>query len=240
MARVVKGKVFTALELQPGWKIAYNDDGTITGTCSFKCENFNLEMAMPRKGTPHPKNNKMQSFRAEGVAEEAGLATVNVEYLGLSRDPSDPKIVFIGSLNQEPIETHPEFVSEIGGRPGGELNGAKFDTEKGGDGHFEGFPSNDDAIAAKLVGTTGYYRPGVVYRATFFTARPSNFRLDQMRKTTSSPIGLPAGVRLPTGGNWLIGPSSMEPYGNIFKISIDYMLSGDGGWNPKVYKPAAS
>lgn len=235
MARVTKGKTFTALELQPGWKIAYNDDGTITGSCNFLCESSGIEAMMPRKGTPHPKNNKMQSFRAEGVAGEAGMATISVEYLGLSRDPSDPKIAFMGSLNQEPIESNPDFESDIGGSPEAPKNGAQFDDE----GHFTGFPNNAEAKEADLVGMTGYFRPGVVYRATFFTARPNNFRLDQMRKTTSSPIGLPAGVRLPTGGNWLIGPSSMEPYGNIFKISIDYMLSGEGGWNPKVYKPAS-
>ena len=233
MARVQKG-LLTGLQLQPGWTVTANDDGTIVGRCVFKCDNAGLVDKLPRKGTPHPKNNKMQAYRSEGTAEELGFGTITVDYLGLTRDPSDPKVSFVGSLNQEPIETHPKFKDELGGDADNQLNGAQYDE----DGAFKGFANNEDASKMGLVGVTGYLRPGVIYRSTFYTAKPSNFRLDKMGKIVTSPPGFPQGVPLPSGANWLVGPSALEPFGLIYKISTDYMLSGKDGWNPHIYESA--
>lgn len=232
MARIQKGKTFANLELQAGWKVSTNDDGTLTGSCTFRGENANLSGILPKKGTPHPKHNKMQSFRSEGTADELGLATVTVDYIGLMRDPSEVKGSFNASLNQEAIETHKDFITVIGGKPSAPLNGAQFDE----DGHFKGFPASEGSPSANdLAGVTGYLRPGVIFRATFFTAKPENFRLDQVGKVINTPPGLPKNVKVPSGANWLIGPSTMEEYGTVLKITIDYMLSGKMGWNMLVY-----
>lgn len=232
MTMISKGELLATPQLQPGWTVNYEDDGTVTGSCTFVVDESALVASLPKKGTAHPRNSYLKAYRSRGTSGEAGVSSFTVDYLGLTKDPSEPRLSFQGSLSQEPIETHPDFKTEIGGTPGAPKNGAKFDD----DGSFLGFPSNDESVEAKLVGVTGYLRPGAVVRVTYFTAKPANFRFDHTGQIATSVPGLPKDIRLPEGANWLIGSPALEPFGPFNKISVDYLLSGPGGWNGKIYK----
>lgn len=231
MARTNFGQSTLGLTLQKGWIVKYSDDGTLAGSATFVCEAEAVESLLPVRGTPHPKNGKLLSYEAEGEVRENGLAFVRVAYLGLTRDPSEPRISFIGAMDSDPIETHPRFASAIGGTPLATLNGAKFDS----DGYFQGFPYSAASAAAKTTGVTSFLRPGLVFRATFFTANPSQYELANAGTRSLAPIGFPPSVTLPTGCEWLRLAPLMEQYGLVYKITQDYQLSGPNGVNQLIY-----
>lgn len=231
MPRTDYGTVSSGLTLQPGWSLRVRDDGTLAGRCVFACDSDDIISLMPRRGTEHPKNRLLTAYEVEGTAKENGRGEIVVDYIGLARDPSDVRFQFIGEMMNRPIETHPNFSSTIAGTPDAPLVHGCFD----GDGFFVGFPNNTEARAAKLAGVESYLHPGLVYRATFFTAKPSLFKLASAGRRTLAPIGFPAGVTLPSGCEWLTMAPVMEQYGIVYKISQDYKLSGPEGVNQLIY-----
>lgn len=231
MPRTVFGQSALGLILQKGWTIKYADDGTLAGTATFRCDADAVEALLPVRGTPHPKNGKLLSYESEGEVGENGVASVHVSYLGLTRDPSEPRISFMPAMDSDPIETHKNFASAIGGTKLSPLNGAKFDD----DGYFVGFPQDAASAAAKLTGVTSYLRPGLVFRSTFFTANPALYELKNAGTRSTAPMGFPSDVTLPTGCEWLRLAPVMEQYGLIYKITQDYQLSGPNGVNKLIY-----
>ncbi len=137
------------------------------------------------------------------------------------------------STSEEPIETHRKFVSDLGGKPGSELNGARFDD----DGAFIGFtgPFSSDSEEQKWRGVQSYLSPGTVWRKNYTTAtRPAD--VGSIGKIDAAPEGTPPTV--PVGFTWLYTGLTWEQRGLVYTVKKEWRLSGRNGWNSTIYDTA--
>lgn len=150
------------------------------------------------------------------------------QFFGFTGSP-EPIYELDYCTSEEPIETHKNFRSTIGGKPGNELNGARFDDE----GAFIGFvgPFANDTEEDEWRGITSYLAPGAVWRKNYLTSsRPSD--LGQVG-TVDVPEGSAPSV--PAGMNWLYTGLTWEQRGRIYQVRKEWRLSGRRGWNDTIY-----
>lgn len=224
MARKQHGSL-SGLIIQPGRQLVYKLDGTISGQVRYRCDAAAAPSLLPQKGSPHPDNSRVQCFNSVMTVTENGLAEIVSDYLGLQSDPTPPVIDFLGNTGEEALETHPDFVSKIGGTPDAPLNEAKFDEETG---EFLGFPVD---ASEDLGGVRGFLSPTSTVRVTFFTAN-DRWGLYELGEIASPPGNVP---KPPGSRNWLKTNWSRRDFGNIYQISEEYTASGRRGWNRLIY-----
>jgi hypothetical protein len=141
-----------------------------------------------------------------------------------------------GSTSEDPIESHWDFdrlvqiydgdhFDDLGlqwqgfgriAKTKGELAGARADNKKN-----------------PLFGTTSYYVGGCVWRRTMVSKTFPPSMLRALGKIDSPPGNPP-----PAEGkqNWLKIRVSARWRGNCWEIAEEWLLSGDAGWNPDVYR----
>jgi len=226
MPKVVKGNL-SGLILQPNWSLLYKQDGSIQGRCVFKCPASDGIGNIPPIGTPHPKKNDAKSYDAELVVTENEIAVITVDYIGL-HTPQPYQIEYIGTVGEEPIETHPKFVSSIGGTAASPKNNAKFDAETG---EFIGFPAD---APNKLGGVRGYLAPSSVVRVSYYTASALSGLSDLGEKQSPPYLGF---ISIGGSKNWLKTNWSRRDFGTfLYQITEEYTLSGKDGWNTLIYE----
>ena len=121
MANIIIGSVSNTL--MPGATLSYESDGTINGTARYGY----LHGASPSViGNQHPDDSRAVVVSYTLEYDEVFLYA-NCVYRGVW-STSATKVDVQASLSANPIETHPNFVSTLGGTPGSELNGAVFDS----------------------------------------------------------------------------------------------------------------
>lgn len=218
MAMTKRGN--SALHLQPGWTISEDEFGLLTGEATWEGD-FALRHLAPRKGTLHPYDSRLTCYRSTVSRLGADKCRISLGYIGLAQDPTPWVIEHPGGSGQEPIETHPSFAS-LAGTSASPLNGAAFDENTG---EFIGFvnPSNS------LCGVRSYIVPSVIVSATYYTHYAP--MLGNVGKITSfPPIAMPSSVR-----NCLLIGQPYQQIGNVFKVTNQYLGSGPGGWNTRIY-----
>lgn len=201
------------------------DDGSATGSVKYRCDAAMVVQLLPAIGSRHPDHEAVFCHERTITILENSVAEIACEYLGILRDPTDYQVEFIGNVSEEPIETHKEFVSKIGGSPSQPKNSAVFDAETG---EFLGFPSD---APQNLGGVRGYLNPTSTVRVSWFT------------KSTATGLYTLGDIAMPPGGvpnppesrNWLKTNWSRRAFGPVYQITEEYTASGKRGWNSLIY-----
>jgi len=169
-------------------------------------------------------------------------------YEGYDASFSDDAIRLDGSLevsmSQEPIETHPRFLSFAGGRgeegrPANQgKNGALYREAGEGQYEFDFFLHTlDDEELNPFSGIKSYLFPNEVYTQTRIdTTWPSVGELAYLGKILDS-LWLDENVpELPTVQNWLYSGVRVRNIGNVyFEAQRTAMASGPRGWQSTIY-----
>jgi hypothetical protein len=148
-------------------------------------------------------------------------------YAGIAEEvlDTDPVYDFLIGVSEEPIETHPNFVSSIGGTADDPLNEAIFDDA----GIFLGFPAN---APNDLGGVRSYLNSGqCTWRKTW------NSKTQPVDATTIGDIDVPEGSppTLGAGRNWVYYGMQFTLRGKVYQITKEWRASGRKGWNSIIY-----
>lgn len=232
----------TTLRTKDG-KLVTDRYGLRTCTAEFSIPRAYWQ-ALPDLGAVHPIFGYISMSHRE-LSLDAAWATALCEYEGVPA-PTPPIYELVVGVGEEPIETHPRFVSDIGGRPSGPLNGAIFFNPKTGDYVNEGSPASSDA---------GYVF--FAFAATLSDGTKNPFAkieqyLDPSQMTWRATTYVPAGQtaigrvghiappqgpapQLPSPMNWLDMGLSSTQRGSAFQLVQEWRASGPRGWNGIVY-----
>ena len=231
MSATVIGNQLEGLVRQPGSTIIQRDDGTWEGTVEFICRwSLALDLAPQRNVASHPDFPGLLCKGCQIVQMKPSLvAKLTATYRGIvggqegdpppSEDFNSTEEV-ITSMSEAPIETHPNFVTQIGGTAAAPLNDAIFDEN----GEFKGWKAT-----SQFRGIESFLIPSTAYRKTTPTrSRPTSVG------AVGSIVSPGIGSNVP-GANWLFTCRSWRRDGGVYEVSEEYMLSGPGGWNSIIY-----
>jgi hypothetical protein len=165
-----------------------------------------------------------------------GIAVIKCDFAGLDPngpDDTPPVYELQFGTGQEPIEIHPKFASELGGKPSSPQNGAIYVDPQGNFttddqvGMFERF-----AIDSDLAGITHFLDTVNITWRMKYTARSKPSGMGNVGKI-DSPEGGPPNI----GGarNWLYTGLSYTERGDVFSVVKEWKGSGRKGWNGQVY-----
>jgi len=138
------------------------------------------------------------------------------------------------TVSQEPIESHPNFVAEIGGTPDDRLHGAIFDTT----GEFIGFPVIDPdeplQLPSRFAGIRTYNMPQETFVSnTVETEYPPPEEIETIGRVYDPPVSLPV---LPGDRSWLNTGIRVQNIANVyFRTQRTGLLSGPRNWLPEAY-----
>lgn len=139
------------------------------------------------------------------------------------------------TTSQEPIESHKDFTTKIGGTPDEPLHGAFFDATTG---EFLGFPvvdpDNPDDLPSRFAGLRSYLMPQETFVSnTVEFSYPSTPDIENIGRVFHPTIPLPS---LPGERNWLNTGMRVQNIANVyFRTQQTGMLSGPRKWVPDVY-----
>lgn len=107
---------------------------------------------------------------------------------------------------------------------------------------FKAFKPSAEMIEKRLVGVESFKAMRPTFRISFSTATTGTWSwLAQQVGRRSKKISYAEGVaeipNLPSGQDWLLGSVTVTRSMGIYKVSTDWIQSGNaGGWNPIIYK----
>lgn len=145
------------------------------------------------------------------------------------------------TTSQEPIESHPDFVSLMGGTPDDPKHGAFYDLNTG---EFLGFPVVDpdepDTLPSRFAGVRSYLLPQETFVANSVEFDyPSSAQIESIGKVYTpttidgTPLPLPA---LPGERNWLNSGIRVQNIANVyFRTQVTGQLSGPRKWLVEAY-----
>lgn len=263
MARVNKGNTLNGLALQPGWTIENDGFGLLTSRLVFVTSHSQEDASSaivlydaPQRGDAHPKDRRLTCHRASVTVGGNGLATISAEYIGIaSGNMTTPEVSGRGNMSTDPITTHPDFVTKIGGTAASPLNGAQFQS---GTDLFVGFKYDSTAEFNKE-GVRSFLNPGFGISGHFYTTDISVCSKLRDRMGTTSGDGKWVNINLLGGisavggqatsvwGNWvsdtevdqlLLTGVAIDFFGTVIKVSYDITFARYG-WDRDIYKTGA-
>lgn len=187
---------------------------------------------------PHPRFGNMLLSRRSGQRSKPGFWTVSYTFEGFLLSTPEPTYELVTSLSQEPIQTHPDFASDIGGTPANPQNGAIFVDPNTGwlseksDAVFKefGVDSGGGGGSSSKAGVDSYLVPCAEWRETSFsTTEPNGIR---EVGTIDSPEGNAPSL---SGRDWLAWSESYIRRGAVYQIVKTWKLSGRNGWDEDIY-----
>src|SRR5229473_6902448 len=178
MAANFRGDQLIGLRRQTGDTFRQLEDGSWNATTKYVGRWPDIMYYAPmRNATPHPDFPALICISCEANRLKPGnVAELYVTYRGFIAKPQDDGKFNVDTGTEEvvagtseaPIETHPKFVSDIGGSKLSPIagSGAIFDEN----GKFLGF-----AADSPFAGIDSYLYPSTTYRRTFSTSgRPTS------------------------------------------------------------------
>jgi len=230
--------------LQPGSSDSINDVGIRTVSQSYV--NDSGEMELPRVKTPHPIFTDLLLESATITQQEGGYEQLDVTYKGKSGESFSTETTPGGneslypvvntltrSLNQEPLDTHPNFsgsatsiVADACGNDGSVENKEIIIRDEGG----AFVKISDLSFEPNLAGATSYLAPGQEFTIRY--ASDTIPSITNVGRIVSAPTGAP-----PVSGNfnWLLSAINFTQEGDIFEVTENYLLSGVNGWAQSIY-----
>jgi hypothetical protein len=211
--------------------------GLETCTAVFKAPQDRPDL-IPPMFAYHPVFTYLNMERRR-VSITPGYLIITGEFAGI---PGGTIPIYELSLgcSDEPIETHPRFISEIGGRPSAPMNGAIFIDPSTGRvtasdavGVFDHFKLTISGTLNPLAGISAYLEAAqMCWRERYCaTSRPSDTTVVGHIQSPAGPAPNP-----PSGGNWLYMGVTYEQRGNCFFITREWRASGRRGWNELIYR----
>lgn len=186
----------------------------------------NLVTSMPAKGAIHPVFTSMAVEKTGWATLPGGLMSkISINYAGFIGSLPDPVYEVAGSTNSDPIATHKDFVTTIGGTILAPKNGAVFDKVTR---EFRCFSSTSPN---RLAGVTKYLNIGATWTKIYYSLTPIA-SLDNLAKIEAPDGGPPSA----TGGRtWLRTGETDERRGFVHQGKIIWTISDRKGWNPLIY-----
>lgn len=216
--------------LQPNATVTYESDGTITGFARYAY----AQSASPAPlGSDHPDDSRATviSFTLEF---DESFQYANCQYRGVWSS-SACRVEVQATLQANPIETHPNFTSTLGGTPGSPLNGAVFDSN----GVFLGWPAG---AALGLGGVRYFLVAANTYRFTFSTTSGAT-----VSSAVSSIGALASSVSAggltisQSNGFMLQNVTEQHQYVGagvtVYIYTVCWVSTQPPGWNTNIYPP---
>lgn len=229
------------LKEQDGAQIVTDDKGLSTGSMSWTCATDTAMSRAPKIGSVHPYASYLYMTKRT-ITLSKGVATIVGEYAGLEPnlgDQSGPVYELHIGVGEEPIQTHPDFVTKIGGKPSNPLNGARFIDPTTGDITKDDKLGVFDRFVAIVNGERNPFAPIESYldasEITFreqYTSRARPSSLNGVGEIGTPPGAAPNPSR---GRNWLYIGLTYSQHGRVFSVTREWRLSARGGWNQTIY-----
>lgn len=189
--------------------------------------------------SPEYPNVVLLAMTVTETGTQCGHVKIDLHYEGKANAFVAPDAVQDISVDfttsQEPIESHPDFVTDIGGRPGFPKHGAFFDATTG---EFLGFsvedPDEPDQLPSRFAGIRSYLMPQETFTSnTVELDYPSDTEIANIGQVFDPGIPLPV---LPGNRSWLNTGVRVQNIANVyFKTQKTGMLSGPRNWVPEIY-----
>lgn len=184
-------------------------------------------------------NVVLMSLKLTNTGEQCEHTRIDLHYEGkdtffTTLDTSlDLSVDF--TTSQEPIESHPDFVSKIGGDPTTPLHGAFFDATTG---EFLGFPvvdpSEPESLPSRFAGLRSYLMPQETFTANSVEFDyPTSEDINNIGRVFEPTVPLP---ELPGTRSWVNTGIRVQNIANVYyRTQKTGMLSGPRNWIPEVY-----
>jgi len=234
MSRVDKGDIDGNVIMQPDRSVSEKNDGTLEGQIVYRCDKEYIS-SLPDLGDPHPDDDRLECYDINKTYNSNGLVTATASFFGLVASTTDPVISYSGGQNQEPIETHPDFETKIGGTYNAPLNGAKFVTDEGEADYkaFIGFIDPDSD--SEILGTEYYLSTSTNITLSYWTDKAPSLKnrmriYPYIRGINSSQLRVPSDVK-----NFLLLDTPYRQVGSFFQVTEQYLGSGPDGFSSLIY-----
>lgn len=189
-------------------------------------------------GSPHPRFPSAALVKRSASRTKPGFWEVVYTYEGLIGESPEPTYELRGSLDQEPIETHPNFITAIAGKPSAPQNGAVFIDPANGrpttddtKGVFREFASTLNGELNPKGGVESYLVPG------------AEWVMHEITVTKPEELRSLGTIDAPTGGSpslnsrdWLLFSQTYQKRGHVYQVSTTWKLSGKRGWDVDIYE----
>lgn len=232
MANTIIGSLAGGV-LQPGATVTYETDGTITAAARYA---FTQAASVSIIGNAHPDDSRAVCVSYTLEYDEC-FQYANAVYRGVW-STSATRVDIQASLSANPIETHPSFVSTLGGTPSAPLNGAVFDSN----GTFLGWPAG---ASLGLGGVRYYLAAGCSIRFTTSTTTGATVAsaIASIGAIASSISG--GGSTFTTAytfpgfmlQNVTVDWQYLGSATTIYTYSLVYVMTQSPGWNSNIYPP---
>jgi hypothetical protein len=190
---------------------------------------------LPPRWSAHPTFPSLRRTTAQAIRQDANQLLFTLRYQGIIQglEPTVPEKHFFRTIADEPIDTHKDFVTTLGGTAGAPLHKAQFDRE----GRFAFFrfdPANDDPETD--------LRAVQTYKHASFGLKLIYARLAPPAKVTQPRIlyDVPYAPILEDGYSYLELPPYWDQVGGYYRVTYEYLASGPRGWNTLVYPVAGA
>lgn len=219
------------------YKVAQDSFATYDKTYSGPLTG-NIQFNQGEVAEEHP-NVVLLSVQITETGDACDTVKVDLHYEGrddeFTKDSGITNISVDFTTSQEPIESNPQFVSDIGGTPTDPLHGAYYDATTG---EFLGFPVIDpdepDVLPSRFAGLRSYLMPQETFTSsTVDFSYPSNDEIASIGRVFDPGVPLPI---LPGDRNWLNTGIRVQNIANVYyRTQRTGMLSGPRKWIPEVY-----
>jgi hypothetical protein len=231
-------------------EVEIDERGIASAKLSYHCK-YDSAVELVKRLYYHPEYTWLRRKKAVIKREEGCVARVDATFEGVDpesgsgggtgesgseEDPFNLQATLTASTDTDPIESHPKFL-QIAGTPSDPttwLNGARFDKKTS---EFLGFSPTDGA-PNKKAGVKSFLSPSMIYSVTKVypdqeQAGPALAK--RVGVIVNSPPSSP--VRPNPGGTrrWLRTAITAEQVGAGVKVTEQYRLSGQEGWDPDIY-----
>ena len=188
--------------------------------------------------TEHPQFSFLKRKKAVIRREEAGWATITIDFegvaatsvsLGGSGFGSTRNFSINSTVTTEPIETHPHFHSLVG-TPEDPKNGAQFNSE----GKFTGFSYTHEGERNKFAGLRSYLSPNIIFEETLVKG---NINFGNILQNVGT-IAQPPSEAPDLGGkrDWLFVGATVRNVGGGLELKRKFRSSGHNGWTQGIYR----